>query len=147
MLFFVFYLFSLLFAFLFWFFFFNDTATTEIYTLSLHDALPIAVPQLAVYRGLPDAVRARLANPLSPGMAGPMLAWLATEEKDTYARARWALQPKDWLRLQLTGETAGEPSDASATLLYDLVADTWDKDVIDGLGIDPELLPPLLPRS
>src|SRR5215510_15816779 len=27
--------------FLFLFFFFNDTATTEIYTLSLHDALPI----------------------------------------------------------------------------------------------------------
>src|SRR6266498_5706179 len=26
------------------FFFFNDTATTEIYTLSLHDALPIFVP-------------------------------------------------------------------------------------------------------
>jgi len=24
-----------------YFFFFNDTATTEIYTLSLHDALPI----------------------------------------------------------------------------------------------------------
>src|SRR6266853_5323076 len=28
--------------FLFYFFFFNDTATTEIYTLSLHDALPIS---------------------------------------------------------------------------------------------------------
>src|SRR6266511_6411334 len=28
----------------FFFFFFNDTATTEIYTLSLHDALPIRVP-------------------------------------------------------------------------------------------------------
>src|SRR5256885_6345860 len=26
---------------MFYFFFFNDTATTEIYTLSLHDALPI----------------------------------------------------------------------------------------------------------
>src|SRR3712207_6934408 len=26
------------------FFFFNDTATTEIYTLSLHDALPIYTP-------------------------------------------------------------------------------------------------------
>src|SRR6267143_6297908 len=26
------------------FFFFNDTATTEIYTLSLHDALPICSP-------------------------------------------------------------------------------------------------------
>src|SRR5258706_11965906 len=29
------------------FFFFNDTATTEIYTLSLHDALPISVPRCA----------------------------------------------------------------------------------------------------
>src|SRR5476649_3105769 len=29
--------------FFFSFFFFNDTATTEIYTLSLHDALPISI--------------------------------------------------------------------------------------------------------
>src|SRR2546426_7842363 len=28
-----------------YFFFFNDTATTEIYTLSLHDALPILPPE------------------------------------------------------------------------------------------------------
>src|SRR3712207_7559620 len=28
--------------FIYFFFFFNDTATTEIYTLSLHDALPIS---------------------------------------------------------------------------------------------------------
>src|SRR2546422_9313585 len=32
------------------FFFFNDTATTEIYTLSLHDALPISA--LARHRGV-----------------------------------------------------------------------------------------------
>src|SRR6266536_6347918 len=31
------------------FFFFNDTATTEIYTLSLHDALPISAEDLAHY--------------------------------------------------------------------------------------------------
>src|SRR2546426_7521100 len=30
---------------MFVFFFFNDTATTEIYTLSLHDALPILFPE------------------------------------------------------------------------------------------------------
>src|SRR5258705_3928056 len=36
---------------LFYFFFFNDTATTEIYTLSLHDALPICVAgRLVPYR-------------------------------------------------------------------------------------------------
>src|SRR5260370_8439073 len=34
-------------------FFFNDTATTEIYTLSLHDALPISVPLASWQNPLP----------------------------------------------------------------------------------------------
>src|SRR5436190_22780936 len=34
-------------TFLVLFFFFNDTATTEIYTLSLHDALPISAADVA----------------------------------------------------------------------------------------------------
>src|SRR5258708_28266518 len=34
------------------FFFFNDTATTEIYTLSLHDALPIFIESLTARIGL-----------------------------------------------------------------------------------------------
>src|SRR5258705_12776753 len=37
---------------LFFFFFFNDTATTEIYTLSLHDALPIFLKFVANNGGL-----------------------------------------------------------------------------------------------
>src|SRR2546430_10250232 len=41
------------------FFFFNDTATTEIYTLSLHDALPIC--EDADVQG-PDARRVALAG-------------------------------------------------------------------------------------
>src|SRR2546429_4821871 len=45
------------------FFFFNDTATTEIYTLSLHDALPISCqPQNSP--GFPDRGN---ANPARPG--------------------------------------------------------------------------------
>src|SRR2546422_4468880 len=35
------------------FFFFNDTATTEIYTLSLHDALPISSESVGRTRGMP----------------------------------------------------------------------------------------------
>src|SRR5205809_6436494 len=34
----------------FYFFFFNDTATTEIYTLSLHDALPISRTRIPAFR-------------------------------------------------------------------------------------------------
>src|SRR5258708_14736696 len=40
-------------------FFFNDTATTEIYTLSLHDALPIS----ATARALPPPRRAKRPRP------------------------------------------------------------------------------------
>src|SRR6478752_10602002 len=41
-------------------FFFNDTATTEIYTLSLHDALPI--PSVPAIRSRPSIARAWLAD-------------------------------------------------------------------------------------
>src|SRR5712675_2772885 len=38
------------------FFFFNDTATTEIYTLSLHDALPISAQDVRAFATPEDAV-------------------------------------------------------------------------------------------
>src|SRR3712207_8910434 len=43
----------------FCYFFFNDTATTEIYTLSLHDALPICGAHVEAVRPVPDPVRRR----------------------------------------------------------------------------------------
>src|SRR5687768_18034069 len=51
------------------FFFFNDTATTEIYTLSLHDALPIcsvAVPSTTPTGGSRPTI-SRPATRSSPG--------------------------------------------------------------------------------
>src|SRR3712207_8383832 len=44
---------------------FNDTATTEIYTLSLHDALPISVS--------PSSSSTRRSTPCVAGCCGPML--------------------------------------------------------------------------
>ncbi|WP_027483288.1 FGGY family carbohydrate kinase, partial [Deinococcus pimensis] len=79
---------------------------------------------------------------VTTGMAGPTLLWLARHEPRTSARARWALQPKDWLRLKLTGVAAAEPSDASATLLYDFERDTWDDTLIDDLGLRRDQLAP-----
>ena len=106
-----------------------------------------AVDQLTGYRNLPEPTRSRLANPLTPGMAGPLLAWLAARETESYRATRWALQPKDWVRGRLTGQFDSEPSDASATLLYDIPGDTWDLDVVAALGLDPGMLPPLLSHS
>ena len=76
-----------------------------------------------------------------------MLKWIAENEPRTYREARWALQPKDWIRARLTGEFYAEPSDASGTLLYDVPGDRWDLEVVSALGLDAGLLAPLLPSA
>lgn len=103
--------------------------------------------ELEALRRLPETQRRRLANPLVVGMAAPSLLWLKQHRPELYKAARWALQPKDWLRLWLTGEIGSEPSDASGTLLYDLLADTWAWDVVEALELHPGLFPPLAPSS
>src|SRR3712207_7635140 len=62
-------------------FFFNDTATTEIYTLSLHDALPI-------YAHLARQLRDRGSGPvrLRPGGGGQ--AQLRSEEHTSELQSR-----------------------------------------------------------
>jgi xylulokinase len=99
------------------------------------------------YSRLDPRILATLGNPPAPGMAGPLLAWLARHEPAAYRAARWQLQPKDWLRLRLTGEPATDPSDASGTLLYDLAGDAWAPDVVSFLGLDRDLLPPVRPSG
>src|SRR2546422_8816735 len=63
------------------FFFFNDTATTEIYTLSLHDALPVSVrPGLPQPRDGRRARRRRRKSPASPGVANHPESVLPTRD-------------------------------------------------------------------
>src|SRR5690348_17674284 len=51
------------------FFFFNDTATTEIYTLSLHDALPISESLQPAARSC-RCLGMSVGGPSRPGKAG-----------------------------------------------------------------------------
>src|SRR3712207_8308392 len=51
--------------------FFNDTATTEIYTLSLHDALPISVP-LGGRGGVEALAAVDHADPAQPVVDGDL---------------------------------------------------------------------------
>src|SRR5689334_25395058 len=59
------------------FFFFNDTATTEIYTLSLHDALPI----FGVHRAGREPTDEILLGP--PAAAGAALGHVVRSEEHT----------------------------------------------------------------
>ena len=90
---------------------------------------------------------AALANPLTPGMAGPVLAALQHSEPQTIANARWVLQPKDWLRFRMTRRACTEPSDCSATLMWDIPADTWRDHAREVFEVPAGLLPPVLPSA
>ncbi|MCW7537814.1 FGGY family carbohydrate kinase [Aquabacterium sp. A7-Y] len=102
-----------------------------------------AVEELARYG---PAERERLLNPPTPGMMGPILLWLARHEAPLLRRARWALLPKDWLRLQLVGRAATDPSDASGTLLAGPDG-LWDETLVSALRLDASLLPPVQPSA
>jgi xylulokinase len=102
---------------------------------------------LDTYRALDCTLLNQLANPITAGMAGASLLWLRQFEPEIYATARWMLQPKDWLRFRLTDEVATEPSDASATLLYDVLADAWANDVLEALKLRSDGLARLVPSS
>lgn len=100
---------------------------------------------LDAYRSLDAGFQKCLGNPITAGMAGSSLLWLREQEPAVYAEARWALQPKDWLRLKLAREVATEPSDASGTLLYDVVSDNWAEEVLEALRLRRDWLPNIVP--
>src|SRR3712207_8597476 len=76
------------------FFFFNDTATTEIYTLSLHDALPICRPRGSARRGRSGSrttVPGRRVEPAPPfGRRSPRVTMqcLRSEEHTSELQSR-----------------------------------------------------------
>ncbi|MGY1653018.1 FGGY family carbohydrate kinase [Geodermatophilus sp. SYSU D01119] len=106
--------------------------------------------ELARWRSLDGDERAALANPLVPGMTGPLLAWLSVHRPELVARAAGALLPKDALRATLLPGTdwrLTDRSDASGTLLWDVPGERWSPAATAAAGIDPGLLPRVVPGS
>ncbi|MBW6455183.1 MAG: xylulose kinase, partial [Trueperaceae bacterium] len=88
-------------------------------------------------------LRDELANPVVLGLTLPPLAWLREHEPGALARARTLLLAKDALRFRLTGEPGSEPTDASATLLFDVARRRWSTATLEAFGVDPALMPAL----
>ena len=71
------------------------------------------------------------------------ILWVRQHEPKVYERTRHILLPKDYIRYCLTGEYATEVSDASGTLLLDVVNRKWSDPLLQLLEIDKALLPRL----
>jgi xylulokinase len=81
------------------------------------------------------------ANPVLTGFTLPKLLWVRDHDPASYARLRHMLLPKDYIRFELTGEYATEVSDASGTALLDVVNRRWSGEMVEGLKLDPAVLP------
>ncbi len=91
-----------------------------------------------------EGVIQRVSNPALTGFTAPKILWLRENEPAKYEKCRQILLPKDYIRYRLTNEYCSEVSDASGTLLLDVKARTWHREMIALLGIDMALLPRLV---
>jgi len=84
-----------------------------------------------------------VANPALTGFTAPKILWVRQHEPRVYEKTRHILLPKDYIRFRMTGEYATEVSDASGTLLLDVVNRQWSEKLLGLLGIDRMLMPRL----
>ncbi|WP_069804177.1 xylulokinase [Thermogemmatispora onikobensis] len=88
-----------------------------------------------------------VSNPALPGFSAPKLLWVREQEPELFARVRAVLLPKDYIRYRLTGVMAMEISDAAGTCLLNVAEGDWSREVLEALGLDPALLPPVVPAD
>jgi len=104
-------------------------------------------PQCAALEAALPALQTIAGNLAMPGFTAPKLLWVREHEPRLFARTARVLLPKDWLRLQLTGEHASEMSDASGTLWLDAGARRWSDELLAACGLTPANMPRLFEGS
>ena len=90
-----------------------------------------------------EALIELVANPALTGFTAPKILWVRQHEPRVYDKTKHILLPKDYIRYRMTGEYATEVSDASGTLLLNVVKREWSDQLLGLLEIDKALLPRL----
>jgi xylulokinase len=88
-----------------------------------------------------------VANPAMTGFQAPKILWLRNREKRNFDRLAKVLLPKDEIRRRLIGDYVTEVSDASGTLLLDVVKRKWSRKLLGKLDLDADLLPRVVESS
>jgi xylulokinase len=88
-------------------------------------------------------LKAWVGNPALEGFTLPKVLWLKENEPSAFKRLAKVVLAKDYIRYCLTGELMSEPSDASATLMYDVAKRRWSDEMMKAVGLSMSLLPGL----
>ena len=86
-------------------------------------------------------------NPALEGFTAPKVLWLREHEPENFAKLRWLVLVKDYIRYRLTGELKMELSDAAGTLLLNVKEQRWSDVIMKKLALPMEILPELVGSS
>jgi len=92
-------------------------------------------------------LHALAGNLAMPGFTAPKLMWLSEHEPALFGQIASVLLPKDYLRLQLTGEAVSDMSDAAGTLWLDVARRDWSDLLLQASGMRREQMPRLVEGS
>ncbi len=103
--------------------------------------------QEAVFKenGGDDAIYRITGHRASASYGATKLMWVKDNQPEIYKKTYKMLNAKDYLTFRLTGRMIAEPTDASSTNLYDLVAGTWSDQLIKAAGLEREMMPEIIP--
>ena len=101
------------------------------------EEMEAAVPNLHAIAG----------NLAMPGFTAPKLAWVRKHEPAIFDQVRTVLLPKDYVRLQMTGEKASDMSDSAGTLWLDVAKRDWSDTLLAATGLSRDHMPRLFEGS
>jgi len=86
-------------------------------------------------------------NRAMPGFTAPKLRWVREHEPDVFRQTVKVLLPKDYVRLQMTGDLASDMSDSAGTLWMDVAKRDWSDEMLAATGLDRSHMPALFEGS
>ena len=88
-----------------------------------------------------DALLDYTNNQMLTGYTGGKILWMKENEPENYAKTSVIINPKDYIRFRLSGESITDVSDASGYGFFDVKNRVWAWDLIDKAGLRRELFP------
>ncbi|HTT70522.1 MAG TPA: xylulokinase [Anaeromyxobacteraceae bacterium] len=94
-----------------------------------------------------DLIFAESQNFATTTYTAPQVLWVKREEPALFARVSHILLAKDYLKYRLTGRLSTDPSDATGTLLFNVVRGTWSEALLRYFDLSPTLFPEVWPSA
>ena len=107
----------------------NDTRTKEI--------VPVLKARIA------DTPSSHIAQILSTGSPAANFYWVKENEPDIFKRVRRFLIGPDYIVYRLTGKIGTDYCEASTSSMYDMLQRKWSPDMLEIIGIDEDVCPPV----